>query len=916
MRCRSFLILPFFLFGIHLSAQQHKQVYGVVNDSAHNPIQKATLKLYSKESKDTLAIISRPDGSFKFSTVIHSHFSIEVSCTGYENFIAHYSFIESSTSIRLNTIILLPYSKVLDEVVIRNAPSVTIKTDTIEYKADSFKVRPDAYVEDLLKKLPGISVAKDGTITAQGKQVSKIKVNGKDFFGGNTKTATQELLSNVVDKVQVIDDYGDLAAITGIKNGDADKVINLQLKKDKNKGIFGRAETGYGSSDSYSASLSSNHFNKETEFSFIAKSNNINNGIQANNIKANAGMIPFTNLTASASGSSGNSINSTGPQQIAGNAPQGLNTTHSMGTNFRFDFGHRSSIYGSYSFAKGNSYGFSEIVRQLSYPASVYFNHQHNDFESTVYSHQAYLNFEMYFDSFTYVKISPNVFYSNSKSNRSSFFDYMNTGIKTSEGYLLDTTNSYVPNVGVDILFNKQFKKAGRNLSIRVGQSTYSINTKSIKPGLTRIFDTQGSNNNLFQNQVIDLNGNSKSLSLDVSYSEPLSKANSIDFTFSHSFYKSLNGYKTFEHDAVSGNDSLLASLSNQFISNYTNDRVGIYIRSVKRRFNYNLGIAILPETAYNHTGEKSSNHKPSHVINIAPVARLTKSFAATKSISLGYSGNSRRPNYFQLQPVRDISNIQYQQEGNPNLKSSFFHNLNLSYNSFNLLKGRTFFSGLAINTAHNKIVNNTILLGSSGAQLNKFENLNGGYNVSGFYNFTKSYDLNKFVFNFSGWASYNRDPVLVNSQKVINTRWFISQNASFTFTNKWLEAVTGVNYGFSGSRSILNQLKGINVNTWTASQDVRMDLPGNLVLKYSFEYIINNGTIADGLNQFVLLNSTIEKKILKKRPLFLSVAGVNLLNQNSSFSKQFSENTYTEIRSLQLNRYILFSLIYRWNKF
>jgi hypothetical protein len=898
-----------------LLAQQKRQVQGTVTDTTQSPLNSVTLKLYISGTKDTLITFSRANGSFTFSGVASSKFIVIVSSMGYETYVGNYNFTESTMNIRLEEITMLPYAKILEEVVIHNSPPVVIKTDTIEYNAESFKIKSDAYVEDLLKKLPGLQVNKSGVITAQGKQVTKIKVNGKDFFGGDIKTATQELPSNLIDKVQVIDDYGDVAAVSGIKNGEPDKVINLQLKKDKSQGIFGKAEAGYGTSNSYKASLSTNFFTDNSQFSIVGRSNNINNGFLTNSNKGNALSGGMSTGGITSAGIQTNS--SAGLQQPGSNVPQGITTSHSLATNFRSDFGEKNSFYGSYNFGRRNTHGFRDIVNQIFYPTTNYINNQHYEYNRNGYSHQAYLNLELFPDSFSYFKISPSFYYNNNRNSSVTGFNYFkDITFKTTEGYIRDTTRSSTPDFGVDILYNLWFRKQGRNLSVSLNLKTSNTDSKNNRPGFTRTFETLGGYNDVYQNQLINQDNKNYNYSFYLAYTEPLAKSNYIDLTYFHNFSKSSNDHKTFQHNTVAGIDSLLSALSNQFTSRYMNDRIGLNIRSMKKKYNYTIGMSILPVSVENYLKEKDTAYKPNHSVNISPLARFTSTFSRTKSLSITYNGNNRRLSYMQLQPVRDISNPQYQKEGNPDLKPEFFHNVNLSFNSFNLLSGGTFFTGLNLNTVQDKIVNNTILLGTNGAQLTRPENISGGYSVSGFYTFTKPCQLHKYVFSLNGSVNYNHDPILVNNKKAANTNWFISQELIFAYTNQWMELSSGVNYGLSTSQNILNQPTSINFTTWVVSQDMRIDLPGKLVIKYNIEYIINNGLTASLQKNTILMNSIIEKKILKKRPVYLSISGYNIFNQNSSFSRQFSANSFIDIRSLQLNRYFLITFNYRLNKF
>ena len=253
------------------------QIQGVVIDSAtKKPLDKVVVGLVIKANiTDTTYFFTNDKGAFLIDAIPASNFSLVFTHLGFQPIAKFFPIAKQEKVINVGQIILAQRAQLLTEVFIQAAP-IVIKEDTIEYRADAFKVKENAMTEDLLKKLPGITVDKDGNVTAQGKSVTKIRVNGKDFFGGDVKTATKEIPANMIDKVQVVDDYGDQANISGIKDGEPEKIINLQLKKDKNKGIFGRATIGGGTDGRYLASFNGNYFNNNQQISLFGNSNNTN----------------------------------------------------------------------------------------------------------------------------------------------------------------------------------------------------------------------------------------------------------------------------------------------------------------------------------------------------------------------------------------------------------------------------------------------------------------------------------------------------------------------------------------------------------------------------------------------------------------------------------------------------------------
>lgn len=901
-------------------AQSGRQVQGKIIDTTQNPLPGVTVKLFTQGSKDTLHTISGKKGTFSFVNVVSGRFILRAASSEYVLFEKDYQFAETEKNIQLGEIILQHDIKILKEVLV-GMPFITIKEDTIDYRADSIILRTDASVEELLKRLPGIEVNKNGVITAQGKLVTRVKVNGKDFFGADVKMATRELPANVVDKIQVIDDYGEEGAHSGIKKNDPVKVINLKLKKDKNKGVFGSSEAGYGSSESYQAKASLNFFNDRSQLSFYGNSNNINNGFVITNT-GNSGRIGLMSgggiVEAGSTGSSNDGGANTGIRQNSGGIPEGITTTYSAGTNFRFDFGKRNSVYGSYSYGNRNTEGFRELYQQNFYSTGYFINNQQYNYNNNGNSHNGYINLELYPDSLSYLKISHDISYYTNQNKSNNGFSYFRDSIyKTSEGHLIDTSKSNRPSVGINIFYNHTFKKKGRNINLSLSLGTNRSNMETNRLGLTRIYNLQGAYLDSTQNQHINEESKENSYNLYFSYTEPLAKNQYLDFTFSHDFSKSSTGRNVFIQEPGAIDFILDSAFSNQYNNRFNNDRIGLSFRTIKKKLNYTLGITLLPVNNKINSAEKDTINTKQQFTNIAPSARFSFAFSKGKNMTFSYRGMNRQPAYLQLQPVRDISNLQFQREGNPGLKPEFRHTVGLTYNSFNVKKGAGLFSSVNFNAIQNKIVNNTILLDSSGAQLNKPENVNGAYNIAGFYTYTKPLEKNKFILRMNGSIIYNHDAILVNSLRKTNKNWFLIQGLQFNYANnKWLDWGAEVNYSVAVSRNLLSQSNNFKNSAWTIATNASLQLPVNIVIKFDFEKIFNQG-LAESINSNInLLNISIEKKLVKKKNIYLGISGFNILNQNSSITRVLTGNSITDSRHLQLSRYYLFTFLYRWNKF
>ncbi len=906
-----YIILPFTILFFSLQ-NLSAQVKGIVVDSATNKaIESAIVGLVIKSNiTDTTYTLTSQKGEFSFEKVPTSNFSIIITNAGYHPVAKFIPVNTTEKTINLGNISLANMSKVMDEIVIQSSP-IIIKEDTIEYRADAFKVKENAVVEDLLKKLPGVQVDKNGNIKAQGKPVTKVKVNGKDFFGGDPKTATRELPANIVDKVQIIDDYGDQATISGIKDGEPQKVMNIQLKKDKNFGYFGRVTLGAGDKERYQAALTGNYFRDKQQISIFTNSNNTNQSV-------GGGGNSRSGQEGSNFGGGSSIVNSTGSGDLqlfqgGGGGSDGITTSNSVGFNYRDEWSKRVTVYGSYSYSHRNSSGYRIVSQQNVFTTGTIINNQQNNFERLGENHRAFLNIEYNIDSLNYLKISPSVSFGNNNGNNKTVFDYYSANAKTSDGYYNTITSSNTPNFSGSVLFNHRFRKRGRNFSmnLNVGTSQNISNQDSRNNTIKYIVPISNTNFFLYNTQQND----NHNYGIRFTYTEPLSKVKFLDLAFSHNLSYAKNDKIVYNVDPLTAIKLINPGLSNAYENDYFNNRINLSIRTTEKKYNYSVGISVQPVDLRGLSITKDSAYRPIKRVNIFPVARVSFNFSKTQSLSFNYRGDAQQPGFSQLQDVIDSSNRQYQTAGNPNLKPSINHSLNLFYNNFNFTNGKVLFTSLSYSTIQNQIVNNTIRIDNLGAQLTTPENVNGYYNVSGFYNFSKPYKNRTFVLSLNGNLNFSHNINFVENLKSIGRNWVVGQGFNFEFNHKdWLEFSVEANYSLNAitydNAANNSTLQNDQYSSWTFSSHINIDIPKNWVLKYDLDYSINQGLTA------IVLNASLEKQLFKKKNGIIRLQGFDLFNQNTNITRTVSSNSITDSRSNRLNRYFMLSFIYRLQKF
>ncbi len=935
------IILSFFVVFSALASKA--QVKGTLIDSASKqPIEHAVIALVVKSNPtDTSYTFTDDKGQFRFESVPTSPFSIVIRHMGYWPKARYVPVSKAEKTIDVGSFLMAHDAKLLSEVVVE-APAIVVKEDTIEYNASSFKVKEGAVVEDLIKKMPGIQVDKDGNVTAQGKAVSRVKVNGKDFFGGDVKTATKELPANIVDKIQIIDDYGDQATVSGIKDGDPDKVMNIQIKKDKNKGFFGRVTGGYGTDDRYQGSFNGNYFNNNTQISVLGNSNNTNTslfnfsggGNRGATSMMRSGMAVMSDMGGM--GAMNNMMQGGGGSSPAftGGSNAGISTTNSFGFNYRDQWSKRISVYGSYSYNHKNT---SQV--QNSYETNnttLINNNQDQNSLTKGNSHRFTFNIEYQIDSFNYLKVSPSINYSGSDANSNSVFDYKKTdGTKTMDGSNKNLNNSQAPNLAATILYNHKFRKRGRNFSSSITLGTSQNNSEQDVTNLSTQYQPFTFSRNTFQ--FTDQDNNNYNYGVRFTYSEPLNKYRSLDFSYSHNLSYGENDRKTYNVDSATKVKTLNTFLSNDYENNFYNNRIGVSLRTTKKKYNYTLGISVQPVNLQGKSLTKDSAYKTIKRANVFPIARLVYNFSRTKTLNASYNGNATQPSFSQLQPVQDLSNPQNTTVGNPNLKPSVSHNLNLSYNNFNFITGKVIFTNLTFSTIRNQIVNKTAKRDATGSVISIPENTNGYYNVLGFYAYSKPYKNRKYVLTFNGSLNFNHNISLtdsvrivgntleqnLNRNKVNGNNWIISQGFNFEYNYKdILELGTGISYSLNDNKfksadgKALTGFQNTSSNAWTLSSNMNLNITKTLVLKYDFDYTINSG-LANGVNKnLAIMNASLEKQLFKKKNGIVRLAAFDLFNQNSNISRNVSGPSIIDTRTNRLTRYFMATFTYRLQRF
>ena len=870
--------------------------------------------LEAKDSTLDVFGLAKADGSFTVEKISFGEMIVMIKFQGYEAYTKNVNFSKANASVDLGTIYLRLAANDLGEVTVTQSP-ITIKKDTVQFNASSFKTKPNAVMEDLLKKLPGVQVEADGTVKAQGENVQRVLVDGKRFFGDDPKLATKNLPPDMIDKIQVFDALNDQSAFTGFDDGNRIKTINITTKKDKRKGYFGRAILGGGSDSEegrYDNSVNLSYFNGDRQLTFTGQANNVN--------KQNFGA---QDLFGGGGGGGGRTIVVAGGGRGGGggatNNSGGIIRTLAAGLNYKDIWGKKTEVSGSYFFndmqtvREQNSYTQNLIPGN---PDSSIFNSQLNNSVTKNQNHRINFNIEHQFDSSNSLIIRPNISFQETESATDvTTFSTRGTSKNLNNSIASTDRNNSGYNASLEATFRHRFKKKGRTYSIAFNPG------KSVNDGTTSNYSI----NNFFNtttpyadtiNQVGITNRDSKTMNATFSFTEPIGKNQIIEFNYNYNSNVNNSGTQTFSYNKANGQyDIAVPNLTNVFENTFNSNRVTLNYRLQNAKYNFSIGSGIQAGDLISKNLSKDSSITQNFV-NFFPTMNFRYDFSRTKNLRIFYNGRTGQPSAQQLQPVVDNSNPLNIITGNPNLKQQFIHTFRILYNSFDVVTQKIFFATINANFTDNDIQNSTTYL-PNGAQFTRPVNLSGTYNINGFLNYGFPLKKPKSNINLGVNLSNSQSQTLVNNLSNYTRNTTAGFNASWTTNIKeGFDMNFSSNSSFSFARYTLQPQQNGDFFTQTFVAEPTIYTKSGWVFSTDFRYIKNTGR-AEGFNTNIpLWSASIAKQLFKKKDGELKFYVFDLLNQNQSLTRNVTGNTIQDVSTVVLKRYFMISFTYNLRSF
>jgi hypothetical protein len=900
-----------FLFSLS-SFAQYTTVSGTVKDTTEkkNLAMASVNILRAKDSVLVKTVRTSSKGEFAVERIAAGNYIIMVSYPQYADFTDQITV--GATPTVLN-IAIDTKAHILKEVIVKNTVSaIRVKGDTTEYKADSFYVTPNADVQELLKKMPGIQVNAKGEITAQGEKVNKVLVDGEEFFSDDPAVVTKNLRADVVDKVQVFDKKSDQAVFTGIDDGQKSKTINLQLKEDKKNGYFGKAEAGSNFNQFGNGKLMTNAFKGKRKIAGYVTTDNTKfdnlNWDEAQNYGDGGGITTEF-------GDGGMSM-----VMISGDGEEGGSTgfpnQQSAGATFsnKFDKGSvNTSAQYNRLIVNGITGSYSKTILPTNSIINNTFSTQRNEKKKYKFT----TTDQWGTDSTGLFKLTlkaANVLSDNINSfSGGSYIPETGAQLNNTARTTSNSTNDKTLNGTIS--YRLRFAKKGRTISVN---SDFNFGDKTQDGLLNAQNDYFNASNVIVKQETI---AQTKALtqltsagSVNTVYTEPLGKNSFLIFNYKIGLAGNNSERNTFD-DRAGQPKIKVDTLSNHFKFNTVNNSGNISYRYAVKKVNFNIGTGI-GSAKYSLFDYATNASRTVNFTNFIPSATFKFTPKQQKSLVLNYVGNTQNPSLLQIQPIIDNTDPLNITVGNANLRQSFTNKFSMNFNSFKVMKSKYVqFSGSFSNT--NDAIATASTIDAFGKSVNQYVNVDGNYNYgSGFYYDFEIYKGINFGVNtgVNGGRYNNIVNGIKNTNDNISTRLGIQLSYwGDKKVNFWSS------FGASNNKTVFSIRPGASTNFWSYTNNSNIQFKfkkAKFFIDLSTDIVVYQKSVAfPNQRNIYLVHPSMRKVISKNDKWEAKLMVYDLFNQNQFVDRNITSNFISETTNNGIRRYALFSIIYNFSK-
>ena len=903
----------------------------VIEKESKEPVFQANVQMLNlPDSVYVAGAASDEKGMFTLPDVTTGKFLLKISYVGFKNKFIPIELSSASPKKDMGKVELEADAILMKETVITaQVPEVQVVEDTLIFNSAAYRTPDGAMLEELVKKFPGAEVDDDGNIKINGKQVKKIMLNGKEFFGGDVKTGMKNLPVEMIDKVKAYDKKSDLARITGIDDGEEETVLDLTVKKGMNQGVFGNFDGAVGTEERYSSRGMLNYFRESTQISAIGSANNVND----------MGM----------SGGGG------GPRFRGGGG--GLNASKTLGATFATET-KKMELGGSfrYNYNDGDavSKGYSEsfLMNNSSYNNSNSISGNRSE------NFNAEFRMEWRPDEWTNVIFRPNFTYSKSSGNsisQSGTFnddpykyvenpnDYLNLDslLKMDNDPLYDirlnasNNASYNENnnlsAGATLQLNRKLNDEGRNITL-LGRVSYSDSeSDSYSESFTRYYK-ENRMDTIFRYNATP--GKNYSYSGKLTYSEPIAYATFLQFAYQLQYSYRESDRRTYNLlDATNGNEwRLYQPLPENYQENEDKKQskyaeyktlehdMTLSLRFMRDKYQLNAGLSLLPQqTELSYRKNTLDTIIKRRVFNFSPNVNLRIRFSRMSNLQLSYRGRSSQPSIENLLPVEDNSNPLNIQVGNPGLKPSFSHNLNFNFNDFKTENQRNIMANASFSVTQNAITNISTYNEQTGGWTNTSDNINGNWNANGGFGYNISLPNKRFKIGTNTNFSYRNNVAYLTVEKETKKNKTVDMNLNERLTasyrNDWLEIGLNGNLSYSWEKNKLRPENNQQPYNYSYGANLQVSTPWNLTLTTNIANQARRGYADATMNRDELIwNAQLSQRLSRSASLTFEM--YDILKQQTNITRRLTANGRSVYEYNGVTHYCMVHFIYRLNIF
>lgn len=876
---------------------QHS-IHGRVLDTAGNPIRSVSVKLTSET--DTLNQITDFLGNFNFLSFKGRKVSLNYSMLGYKSETKTYFMLANQSPLEVPDVRLKPFSVEIADVNILKVLPVVVNGDTVQFNFNAFDFRKNSLLEDALKVLPGFQVGRDGSVTYKGQLIKKVKVDNNVFFGGDLLTATRNLPVDFIKNVQVIDFYGDKEEQTGIKQGDAEKILNISLKDDHKKIYFGQLTGGAGTNSRYLGSFGANKFDDGREISILGSFNNTN-----------------TNLFSFGSPEGGNRNRNSMDIGDYADPIDGLNEVSSAGINISDRWGEHTSFNAAYNFVrqKNRTDGISKLTS--TYIGNTISREESYKMSNIDQNHKLRFGFDTKFKNADALKVDGNLTFNKLRGTNDKRTLLMNSTTK-SEGKYEDVTDQLSPNGDLEAIYSKSFDKKGRKLVTNLVLNSNNVEKREsvFEEYYETSEDPQG---DFLQNQFIKQNNYTNSTKASVSYVEPFLEHSLFEFSYDFDITR-IEAIRLVEDRLSSVTPKYIDSLTVDYDYFYRNNKTGVtYQYEPNKKFKMHVGFAVQPLYMEGRMTKDNTVYKYEN-INLMPTARLIYRFSKEMDWQMDYKGKNNQPYFNQIAPVVDNTNSRNVIIGNPELKAESAHRISTTLRRSFTSRMQYFETNFAYNFILNKIVSDKRSLTNSTIQETTFKNTSGYYDCRWYYMFNTPFINDNFQLDLTGNTDYFNNLSFIDERKRTTKQLIFNQSLQLKYLwSDYLESIFNANYVWNNTRYDIPFRTNINVETMFWGFGARGYLNDNLSLGVEMSQRYNNGYTNTFMNENqTIMNGFVELTFFRNKSALLRLQGYDLFDQNKTMGiySEYIGNDVYEAKNSRLGRYFMLSLNVRLQKF